>query len=93
MKLLVHVLCSLAVSVAAVADASRPNVLFILCDDLRPDAVELHNLVSDPKYTTRRRELDQQVAAMIATEGLTTDKDKMPLDQGIKTELPDQKIR
>ena len=86
-------LCSLAVSVAAVAAASRPNVLFILCDNLRPDAVEMHNLVNDPKYATRRRELDQQLAAMIATEGLTTDKEKMPLGQGIKTELPDQKIR
>ena len=25
--------------------------------------------------------------------GLTPDTDKMPVDQGIKTELPDQKIR
>jgi len=30
---------------------------------------------------------------LLAAEGLTPDKDPMPIDQGIKTALPDQKIR
>jgi len=33
------------------------------------------------------------IATMLAAEGLTPEKDKMPLDEGIKTALPDQKIR
>ena len=61
--------------------------------DLRKDPGELRNLANDPKHAATRRELEQQLAAMLAAEGLTPDKDKMPLDQGIKTELPDQKIR
>lgn len=61
--------------------------------NLRRDPGELHNLANDPKYAAKRHELEQQLAAMLAAEGLTPDKDKMPLDQGIKTELPDAKIR
>ena len=33
------------------------------------------------------------LAALLAAEGLAEDKDQMPLDLGIKTELPDKKIR
>jgi hypothetical protein len=29
----------------------------------------------------------------VAAAGLAPDQDRMPLDEGIKTELPDQKIR
>lgn len=36
---------------------------------------------------------DTELTVLLATEGLTAGNDKMPIDQGIKTELPDQKIR
>lgn len=60
---------------------------------LRKDPGELHNLANDPRHATTRRQLEQQLATLLAAEGLTPDKDKMPLDQGVKSELPDQKIR
>ncbi len=126
---------------ASFAATTKPNVLFILCDDLRPDAegcdssksvrtpnirgirtdewkfvryphgdgspdkhmaelynlkrdpIERHNLANVPNHAGIRRQLEQQLADVLAAEGLTPDKDKMPLDQGIKTELPDAKIR
>src|SRR5687767_9843272 len=34
-----HVFCALALLTTVVAGASRPNVLFMLCDDLRPQAL------------------------------------------------------
>jgi arylsulfatase A-like enzyme len=60
---------------------------------LRKDPGELRNLANDPKHAATRRQLEQQLAAALAAEGLTPDKDPMPLDAGIKAELPDQKIR
>ena len=44
-------------------------------------------------YAAKRNELESRLATLLAKEGLTPDADKMPLDAGIKTELPDQKIR
>jgi len=61
--------------------------------NLKRDPIERHNLVNVPKHAGIRRQLEQQLASLLAAEGLTPDKDKMPLDQGIKTELPDAKIR
>jgi N-acetylglucosamine-6-sulfatase len=60
---------------------------------LRTDPGELRNLASDPKYVAKRRALEQELAALLAGEGLMPGNDPMPLDEGIKTELPDQKIR
>ena len=40
-----------------------------------------------------REQLSIQLAELLAAEGLSGDNDKMPLDEGIKSELPDQKIR
>jgi hypothetical protein len=37
--------------------------------------------------------MPQQLAGLFAAEGLTPERDKMPLDEGIKQALPDQKIR
>jgi len=53
----------------------------------------LRNLAKNPRYASRLRELENQIATMLAAEGLTPGKDNMPLDLGIKTELPDQNIR
>lgn len=70
----------------------RPNVLFILCDDRRPDWIKQW-LVTDPAHAATRKELEQQLAELLASSGLTLGKDTIPLDEGIKAELPDQKIR
>jgi N-acetylglucosamine-6-sulfatase len=37
--------------------------------------------------------LKKELARLMAQTGLTPKSDKMPLDEGIKKELPDQKIR
>jgi len=61
--------------------------------NLRKDPGELHNLANDFTHAVKRRELEQQLVALLAAEGLTPGKDSMPLDEGIKTQLPDQRIR
>ena len=61
--------------------------------DLKADPGELHNLANDPRHVAVRRKLEGELAGLLAAEGLTPDRDKMPLDEGIKQELPDQKIR
>jgi N-acetylglucosamine-6-sulfatase len=59
--------------------------------DLKTDPEERHNLIKDPKnkelIKTLRKELDRLIAASGAVP------DKMPMDEGIKGELPDEKIR
>jgi arylsulfatase A-like enzyme len=61
--------------------------------NLKNDPAELKNLAADPNHGATRIDLEKQLAALLAAEGLTPDKDKMPLDEGIKAQLPDQKIR
>ncbi len=61
--------------------------------NLESDPHELHNLADDPDFKEVRRRLEEQLVALLASEGLTIESDKMPIDAGIKTELPDQKIR
>jgi N-acetylglucosamine-6-sulfatase len=61
--------------------------------DLAADPGELHNLAAVEKYAPVRARLEAELASLLAAEGLTPDKDKMPLDEGIKAQLPDQKIR
>lgn len=59
---------------------------------LKTDPGETTNLIGDEKYEATvarlRRELDQRIA-----ESHPGGKDKMPMDEGIKGELPDEKIR
>jgi hypothetical protein len=40
-----------------------------------------------------RKKLETQLEALLRANGLTPETDKMPLDEGIKNELPEQKIR
>ena len=40
-----------------------------------------------------RADLEQRLAALLTSFGLTPEKDTMPLDEGITSALPDQKIR
>ncbi len=61
--------------------------------DLVADPQELHNLASDAQHAELRRQLEQQLSKVMADAGLTTATDRMPLDEGIQTKLPDQKIR
>lgn len=59
--------------------------------DLKNDPSELHNLINDPKLDAIRRELQVNLAVLMDEADLK--EDKMPLDEGVKKELPDQKIR
>jgi N-acetylglucosamine-6-sulfatase len=57
------------------------------------DPDERHNLIANPKYAPVVKELQTELAKLMKQTGLTPATDKMPLDEGIKKELPDQKIR
>jgi arylsulfatase A-like enzyme len=60
---------------------------------LRNDPEERRNLIADPAMAGRIAELDEELRRLMAATGLTPESDPMPLDAGIKTELPDPKIR
>ncbi|MBI5690307.1 MAG: sulfatase [Verrucomicrobia bacterium] len=57
------------------------------------DPEERHNLIDRPKYAGVVREMQAELARVMREVGLTPETDRMPLDAGIKQELPDQKIR
>ena len=61
--------------------------------NVKADPTERANLIADPKHAGKIAELKSQLAKLMAESGLTPQKDKMPLDEGIKKELPDAKIR
>jgi N-acetylglucosamine-6-sulfatase len=61
--------------------------------DLKNDPEERHNLIKDPKHAGKVKELQKTLAKLMKSTALTSQNDKMPLDEGIKKELPDQKIR
>ena len=60
---------------------------------LTDDPGELHNLAESKEHAPVRKKLETDLADLLAAEGLTPEKDIMPLDEGIKAQLPDQKIR
>ena len=51
------------------------------------------NLAADPAHAATRADLERRLAALLEQHGLGAGHDPMPLDEGIKTELPDAKIR
>jgi N-acetylglucosamine-6-sulfatase len=59
--------------------------------DLKNDPGETRNLIADARYAPKVEELKAELQRLIRATGVT--EDRMPLDEGIKTELPDQKIR
>jgi N-acetylglucosamine-6-sulfatase len=61
--------------------------------DLHTDPRELHNLADQPAYADLRQELDRTLAELQTAEGLDPTRDPLPLDRGIRLQLPDQKIR
>ena len=61
--------------------------------DLQADPGETKNLISKPERAAQVGELQAQLAKLMLATGLDTKTDKMPLDEGVKSELPDAKIR
>lgn len=59
--------------------------------DLRHDPEERHNLIHDPRYAGVVEHLKAELHRLMEEAGALPD--RMPLDEGIKTELPDEKIR
>ncbi len=60
--------------------------------DLEKDPAERHNLINDARFAKEKQRLAEELARQIAEHGGASLK-KMPLDEGIKTALPDEKIR
>lgn len=58
---------------------------------LAVDPEENHNLINDPKYADQLKDLKGQLTELIRAAGAVPD--RMPLDEGIKTELPEESIR
>jgi len=61
--------------------------------DLRHDPEERANLINDPGSGRLVTSLRQELERLMQESGLTATNDRMPIDGGIRTELPDQKIR
>ena len=61
--------------------------------DLQNDPEERKNLVADPAHAATVVDLKKQLAASMAAAGLSAENDVMPIDEGVKQALPDQKIR
>jgi arylsulfatase A-like enzyme len=61
--------------------------------DLQADPAETRNLAADPARAATRADLDRQLTALLEKHGLGPGKDRMPLDEGIKATLPEQRIR
>jgi N-acetylglucosamine-6-sulfatase len=59
--------------------------------NIKQDPEETTNLIDDPRYADRVKELARELERLKKETGL--DPDTMPLDQGIKQELPDFSIR
>ena len=61
--------------------------------DLKNDPAERVNRINDAAAAGKLAELKAELSRLMTDLGLTPETDKMPIDQGIKKELPDQKIR
>ena len=59
--------------------------------DLQEDPGELNNLINEPGQQDRIGRLNEQLIELMAATGIQ--KDEMPMDEGIKGELPDESIR
>jgi N-acetylglucosamine-6-sulfatase len=59
--------------------------------DIQNDPMESHNLIDDPAHAALIDQLSQQLIVLMAETGITDD--QMPMDEGIKGELPDKAIR
>jgi len=59
--------------------------------NLKSDPQELKNLIADPNHADKVTELQAELTKLMRESDALPD--KMPLDEGIKNKLPDQKIR
>jgi len=59
--------------------------------NLKEDPNEKNNLINDPKYSSHVKELEAELARLLLETGAVDD--KMPLDEGVKMELPEESIR
>lgn len=59
--------------------------------DLQADPQESHNLINLPEHQPLVKQLSQQLLTLMAETGIVAD--NMPIDEGIKGELPDKAIR
>lgn len=59
--------------------------------DLKNDPEERHNLIKNSAHAGKLQELQSELARLLTSVGI--ERDAMPLDEGIKQQLPDQKIR
>ena len=59
--------------------------------NMERDPGEINNLAQDPQYATVKAMLVTELAKTLKSTGANPD--KMPLDQGIKSELPEESIR
>ena len=59
--------------------------------DMKNDPGETQNLISDPGQKKRVATLTKQLKELMAAAGI--EEDTMPMDEGIKGELPDKAIR
>jgi N-acetylglucosamine-6-sulfatase len=57
------------------------------------DPEERHNLIDKPQYAKVVKRLRSELADLMEDLGLTEETDAMPIDEGIKQALPDEKIR
>ncbi|MFM8985780.1 MAG: sulfatase [Planctomycetia bacterium] len=61
--------------------------------DLATDADERRNLAADPGHAATRAALERELAGLLEAAGRGPGHDPMPLDEGIKSGLPEAKIR
>ena len=61
--------------------------------DVQNDPEERHNLINDPDHAQIVQQMQQELLAALSDVGLTPETDHMPLDEGIKAELPEESIR
>ena len=61
--------------------------------DVKNDPDERSNLSILPGMASKLAEMQAALSRLMKETGLTKDNDRMPLDEGIKKELPDAKIR
>ena len=61
--------------------------------DLKNDPDENVNLIAKPEHAGTLKKLQSELQSLMAATGLTPDTDRMPIDEGIKKELPAQNIR
>ncbi len=61
--------------------------------NLKYESEDRFNLFEAPNQSARITELSDELTRLMKETGLTPENDKMPIDEGIKQELPDAKIR